>query len=62
MEIAINYYMKGMKIEEYKDKRACDLSGGNRRKLCTTLALIGGNDILVFDEPLNSVDPFCKFN
>ena len=36
------------------------MSGGNKRKLCVTLALIGGPDIQFFDEPSAGVDPIAK--
>jgi ATP-binding cassette subfamily A (ABC1) protein 3 len=36
------------------------LSGGNKRKLCVALALIGGSDITFFDEPTTGVDPISR--
>jgi len=37
----INYYIKIMTLEDHAWKRSGILSGGNKRKLCVTLALIG---------------------
>lgn len=34
-----------MQLEDYINKRAGKLSGGNKRKLCVTMALIGGPDM-----------------
>jgi ATP-binding cassette subfamily A (ABC1) protein 3 len=39
---------------------ATHLSGGNKRKLCTSNALIGGANILFFDEPSTGLDPIAK--
>ena len=36
------------------------MSGGNKRKLCVALALIGGSDITFFDEPTTGVDPISR--
>jgi ATP-binding cassette subfamily A (ABC1) protein 3 len=37
-----------------------NLSGGNKRKLCVSIALIGGPDLLFFDEPSSGLDPIAK--
>ena len=37
-----------------------NLSGGNKRKLCVSIALIGGPDMLFFDEPSSGVDPIAR--
>lgn len=37
-----------------------NLSGGNKRKLCVSNALIGGPDLQFFDEPSTGLDPIAK--
>ena len=36
------------------------LSGGQKRKLCTALALIGSSNIILLDEPTSGMDPISK--
>ena len=33
------------------NKQASELSGGNKRKLCLAMAIIGGSNIIFLDEP-----------
>lgn len=40
--------------------RTAALSGGQRRKLCVILALIGSPDIVLLDEPTSAADPVAK--
>ena len=35
-------------------------SGGNKRKLCTAVALIGNPPIVLLDEPTTGMDPTTK--
>ncbi|XP_060519226.1 phospholipid-transporting ATPase ABCA3 isoform X2 [Cylas formicarius] len=42
------------------DKKVKELSGGNKRKLSTSLALIGNPPVLYFDEPTTGMDPATK--
>ncbi|XP_055488379.1 phospholipid-transporting ATPase ABCA1-like [Leucoraja erinacea] len=47
-------------IIQYADKRAGTYSGGNRRKLSTAMALIGGPPVLFLDEPTTGMDPKAR--
>jgi ATP-binding cassette subfamily A (ABC1) protein 3 len=42
------------------DKRVKQLSGGNKRKLSTALALIGDPPVIFLDEPTTGMDPATK--
>ncbi|VEN47637.1 unnamed protein product [Callosobruchus maculatus] len=42
------------------DKQVKQMSGGNKRKLSTAIALIGDPSILFFDEPTSGMDPATK--
>ena len=49
-----------MQLDAYKLVKSKNLSGGNKRKLCVSIALIGGPDMLFFDEPSSGVDPIAR--
>ena len=42
------------------DRPVKEYSGGNKRKLCVGVALIGGPSIVFLDEPSTGVDPFSR--
>lgn len=42
LEDSINYFIQVMQLKDYENVKAGVLSGGNKRKLCVTMALIGG--------------------
>ncbi|CAD8107532.1 unnamed protein product [Paramecium sonneborni] len=56
----IQYFMKVMQLTAYENTLASQLSGGNKRKLCVALALIGGTNMQFFDEPSSGVDPIAR--
>ena len=49
-----------MQLQKYADYRPTKLSGGNKRKLCTALALIGNPSLQFFDEPSSGMDPLAR--
>ena len=44
----------------YKNIRAGVLSGGNKRKMCVGMAMIGNPEVVFFDEPSAGVDPISR--
>lgn len=52
--------MKIMQLEEYANRQSRKLSGGNMRKLCVALALIGSPNVQFFDEPSTGIDPIAR--
>lgn len=42
---SVDYFIQIMQLSEYRNRAAGKLSGGNKRKLCVTIALIGGPDM-----------------
>lgn len=45
LDEAVEYFIKIMQLEDFRKTKAGNLSGGNKRKLCVSDALIGGPDI-----------------
>ena len=56
------YLIKSLKLEEYVHKNAENLSGGNKRKLCTAISQIACPLVSFFDEPTTGVDPVSRRN
>lgn len=57
---AVNYFISIMQLDAFVATRAQNLSGGNKRKLCVAIALIGSPCIQFFDEPSSGVDPIAR--
>lgn len=49
-----------MDLMDYINVRANQLSGGNKRKLSVSMALIGNPPLIFLDEPSTGVDPQAK--
>ena len=47
-------------LSEKSDSLCKTLSGGQKRKLCTALALIGNSNIILLDEPTSGMDQISK--
>lgn len=60
LEETVDYFLDVLQLRSYVKTKAGQLSGGNRRKLCVGLALMGGPSLLFFDEPSTGLDPIAK--
>jgi ATP-binding cassette subfamily A (ABC1) protein 3 len=49
-----------MDLDSYRNIRANNLSGGNKRKLSVAMAIIGNPPLIFLDEPSTGVDPQAK--
>ncbi|KAK5979438.1 ABC transporter domain containing protein [Trichostrongylus colubriformis] len=49
-----------LKLDEKSDEVAASLSGGQKRKLCVSMALIGGSTLILLDEPTAGMDPQAR--
>ncbi|XP_060806371.1 uncharacterized protein LOC106140036 isoform X2 [Amyelois transitella] len=47
-------------LSRYGDVRCGALSGGNKRKLCAAIAMMGRNDLVLLDEPTSGMDPASR--
>lgn len=52
-----DYWFDRLKINEYRSKKADQLSKGNQQKVQLAAALIGDPELIIFDEPLSGLDP-----
>ena len=52
--------IKSIELDEKKDSLCKTLSGGQKRKLCVALALIGNSQIILLDEPTSGMDVISK--
>ncbi|KRW99727.1 P-loop containing nucleoside triphosphate hydrolase [Pseudocohnilembus persalinus] len=48
------------KTQNERKKFSCELSGGNKRKLSLSMALIGGSKIVFLDEPTSGIDAISR--
>jgi ABC-type Na+ transport system ATPase subunit NatA len=56
LESAIDFFADTLQLREMMTNRARDLSGGQKRKLCISLSLLGNPPIVIMDEPTAGVD------
>merc|ERR1719478_1776793 len=56
----IQQMLESIYLSQYADKLAGTYSGGNKRKLSTAMALIGGPSVVFLDEPSSGMDPVSK--
>ncbi|XP_055389657.1 phospholipid-transporting ATPase ABCA3-like isoform X2 [Condylostylus longicornis] len=51
---------KGFGFTKHLDKQIKNYSGGNKRKLSTSIALLGGPSVIYLDEPTTGMDPGAR--
>ena len=60
IERATDLMIKQVGLSDFKETRAGKLSGGNKRKLCLAMSLIGRPKIVYIDEASAGVDPGAR--
>jgi ATP-binding cassette subfamily A (ABC1) protein 3 len=56
----IDFTLRELDLEQYRNVRAGTYSGGNKRKLSVALALLGNPSVLFLDEPSAGMDPEAR--
>lgn len=56
----VDAVMRAVGLEQYADRMAGKLSGGNKRKLSLGIALMGNPSVLLLDEPSSGMDAASK--
>lgn len=56
----VQYYYDLLSLGPYIKVKAGNLSGGNKRKLCVSMAMLANPKIMFFDEPSSGVDPISR--
>lgn len=54
---AIDYWLKRLQMEEYRDALAEKLSKGNQQKIQFIIAVMNDPELIVLDEPFSGLDP-----
>ncbi|CAM9183085.1 unnamed protein product [Sphacelaria rigidula] len=52
--------MDEMDLRPFQKTKACELSGGNKRKLSVAIAMIGEPRVVFLDEPSTGMDPIAR--
>ena len=55
-----NLIKETLDLNSFSKTRAVNLSGGNKRKLCCAMSLIGCPSLEFLDEPTTGVDPVSR--
>lgn len=60
IEHTVNEMARKCGITEEMNKKAKELSGGNKRKTCLACASVGDSQVLFLDEPSSGLDPSSR--
>ena len=61
VEEAVEKMMREVDLSSQGSTRSMNLSGGQKRKLCLGIAMIGDPKVLLLDEPTSGMDPYSRF-
>ena len=56
----IRHLLTVMGMNDDSDKPVSVLSEGMQRRICVSLAFIGGSKVVILDEPTSGVDPIAR--
>ncbi|XP_017778931.1 PREDICTED: ATP-binding cassette sub-family A member 2-like isoform X2 [Nicrophorus vespilloides] len=59
-EKVVDNCIKLVDLSEFKSIKCGEYSGGNKRKLCIALAIIGSPSLMLLDEPTTGIDPVSR--
>ena len=56
----VEFLMTQLELTDLKNSISKNLSGGEKRKLCIAIALIGGSRVIFLDEPTSGIDAYSR--
>ena len=56
----VDHLIVKLQLYDFENKLAGNLSGGNKRKLSTAIALVGNPPVVFLDEPTSGMDPVAR--
>eukprot|EP01135_Chromosphaera_perkinsii_P005752 Nk52_evm52s359 gene=Nk52_evmTU52s359 len=56
----ISEMVEDLQLTDKRDAHSSQLSGGMQRKLSVAIALVGGSEIVILDEPTAGMDPYAR--
>ncbi|XP_071785236.1 phospholipid-transporting ATPase ABCA3-like isoform X1 [Asterias amurensis] len=56
----VNTMIADLQLVNKADSQSTRLSGGMKRKLSCAIALIGGSEVVILDEPTSGMDPYAR--
>jgi len=59
-KVDVDEILKEVDLEQKKNDKVLSLSGGQKRKLCVALAIIGDPKYIFLDEPTTGLDPLSR--
>ena len=60
LEEEISRILVLIRLTDKRFAKSSALSGGMKRKLCLGIAMVGGSDVLILDEPTSGMDPEAR--
>lgn len=60
LDSMVEYLIDRLSLREYANRPTGTYSGGNRRKVCVGIALIGNPPVVLLDEPSTGMDPVSR--
>ena len=60
MNEEVQAMIEDLLLVDKTDVPSSQLSGGMKRKLSVAIALIGGSQVVILDEPTSGMDPYAR--
>lgn len=56
----VNTLIEDLLLKDKRRVKSMNLSGGMKRKLSVAIALVGGSEVVILDEPTSGMDPYAR--